>query len=350
MWPQYELSHNNIHWDKSTPQGKFLKLIMERIGSVPNVWFCDTMDMPYLHHLKQYFSGTLILYCWWDPARDILARHLDEMDLNVILITPDKEYAGKHPKQTVIQWQKQYGLHMDLIKPCRPAKFTTGRKFLCMMRNHKSERIQFLQKLYKCNMLDNLISYLGQINTDDNGRTSRDIDSILAPQYFVDSEFTHNLEGDFAEWCRDNLPLELPNDTTQDATRNTDFYSVGNIEWYDSTDYSVVLETYWAKTNFLTEKSFKPIIAQHPFINLGNRTTALLQELGFDVFDDIVNTAYDSMSTQDKIENFTCVDFDIDPRRLANNLYNLCELRQVALQEQISLVDRLEDSLTNFRA
>jgi len=306
------------------------------------------MNMPHIHNLKKYYTGTLILYCWWDPARDLLTKHLDDMDLNVIIITPDVEYAGLHPKQTVIGWKYQYGLHMDLIKPSRPSKFTSGNKFLCMMRNHKSERIQFLQKLWQQDMLNNHISYLGQVNTDDNGRANRTIEDILQPRRFIDSEFTHNLDNNFVEWCIQNLPLELPADLTQQETRNTDFYTVGNIDWYDQTDYSIVLETYWAKTQFLTEKSFKPIIAQHPFINLGNRTTALLKDLGFDVFDDMLNTEYDSMTTQEKINSIDLnIHFDVDPKRLAKNLLALCNLRQQAIDEQIRLVDHLEYSLAN---
>ena len=348
MSPKFSLSPSNEHYNQPTPQGRFLQLILDRVGSIPDVWYCDTMNMPHIHNLKKYYTGTLILYCWWDPARDMLAKHLDDMDLNVILITSDVEYAGVHPKQTVIPWQYQYGLHMDLIKPNRPAKFTRGNRFLCMMRNHKSERIQFLQHLWLNGWLDNHISYLGQINTQDNGREPRAIDSILRPQYFVDSEFTQNLDPKFKLWCQDNLPLELPEDITQIQERNTDFYTVGNIEWYDNTDYSIVLETYWAKTQFLTEKSFKPIIAQHPFINLGNRTTALLKDLGFDVFDDILNTEYDSMTTQEKINNIDLnIHFDVDPKRLAKNLLALCDLRQQAIDEQDRLVDHLEYSLAN---
>jgi len=348
MSPKFSLSPSNEHYNQPTPQGRFLQLILDRVGSIPDVWYCDTMNMPHIHNLKKYYTGTLILYCWWDPARDILTKHLDDMDLNVIIITPDVEYAGVHSKQTVIGWKYQYGLHMDLIKPSRPGKFTSGNKFLCMMRNHKSERIQFLQKLWQQDMLNNHISYLGQVNTEDNGRANRTIEDILQPRRFIDSEFTHNLDNNFVEWCIQNLPLELPADLTQQETRNTDFYTVGNIDWYDQTDYSIVLETYWAKTQFLTEKSFKPIIAQHPFINLGNRTTTLLKDLGFDVFDDILNTEYDSMTTEEKINNIDLnIHFDVDPKRLAKNLLALCDLRQQAIDEQIRLVDHLECSLTN---
>lgn len=345
----YSVSRDNVYYGKRNPQGQFLDLLIDRIGTPPDVYFCDTMDMPHVHHIKQYMRGVLIVYCWWDPANAMFTKHLDDLDIEVILVTPDVNLAGKHPKQHVIKWKYQYGLHLDLIAPSRPAKFTTGKNFLCMMRNHKSERIQFLQHLWQNNWIEgNLISYLGQINTPDNGRADRNIDSILKESYFVDSEFTHTLDADFKTWCIHNLPQNLPNDRSKSDERSTDFYSIGNIEWYDATAYSVVLETYWAKTNFLTEKTFKPIIAQHPFVNLGNYTTKLLKELEFDIFEDVVDTTYDSKATDQKIKAFAPVDFDIDPRRPAKNLLVMNELRLKALQEQNLLIHRLEDSLTNL--
>lgn len=351
MSPQLSLSRSNFHYKHNTPQGKMLRAILKRTGPLKDVWYSDTMNMPSIFHLKKWYTGTVIIYCWWDPARDILTKYLDDCDLNFIIITPDVDYAGTHSKQHVIGWEKQYGLHMDLIAPSRPATHTTGDKFLCMMRNHKSERIQFLQELWQNNLLNDHISYLGQINTEDNGRTRRSIDDILKPQKFIDSQFTHKLSPEFIQWCYKNLPLSIPDDNTQQSERNTDFYTVGNIDWYDNTDYSIVLETYWANTNFLTEKSFKPIIAQHPFINLGNSTTALLKRLGFDVFDDVLDLQYDSMPTEEKIKfvsNMLPVKFDIDPARLKQNLNVLADLRHQAVYEQNLLVDRLEDSLANF--
>ena len=55
----------------------------------------------------------------------------------------------------------------------------------------------------------------------------------------------------------------------------------------------------------------------------------------------------DTLATAEKIAYFKPVNFDIDPQRVANNFSNMCELKQQAMQEQIVLVDRLVDSLTN---
>jgi hypothetical protein len=78
---------------------------------------------------------------------------------------------------------------------------------------------------------------------------------------------------------------------------------------------------------------------------MGNNTAQLLARLGFDIFEDLVN--YTATSTLDRIDQFQSVTFDIDPRRLANNLINMHELRQSAIEEQHHLVARLEDSLAN---
>ena len=66
------------------------------------------------------------------------------------------------------------------------------------------------------------------------------------------------------------------------------------------------------------------------------------------MFDDILNTEYDSMTTEEKINNIDLnIHFDVDPNRLEKNLLALCHLRQQAIDEQTRLVDRLEYSLAN---
>ena len=127
-----------------------------------------------------------------------------------------------------------------------------------MMRNHKPERLHFLQELWNAELLeDNFVSYLGQVNSSVvHGRTPRTIESILKPTYGVDTEYEFIANSKFAEWCEFSLPLEILGDTSKIFENNTDFYTTGNLEWYKHTQYSVVLETYWARTEFLTEKNY----------------------------------------------------------------------------------------------
>lgn len=347
MSMEFSLSPQNSHWNTNTPAGQFLSKIAKRIGlNRPNVWYADTFSLPMLHHLKQYYTGTVILYCWWDPIADVIARHADDMDLDWIIITSDPELAGKHSRIQTIQWCKQYGFHIERTVPTRPAKFTVGDRFFCPMRNHKPERLRWLERLWQEQKLD-YVSYLCQNNSKHTH--GREPNLYWRDSYYnVDTAYEYQPSGEFLQWCEQNLPLELPNDNTQQLENNTDFFTVGNIEWYDNTDYTVVMETYWSKSKFLTEKSFKPILAQHPFVNFGG--TDALKQLGFDVFEDVVDVSFDMHAAGEKIKHFKFPTFDIDPRRLAVNLQCATDLLLDARQEQNLLLDRLEDSLASFRA
>lgn len=70
-----------------------------------------------------------------------------------------------------------------------------------------------------------------------------------------------------------------------------------NPMWYNSTAFSIVAETtVWRdEPLFITEKTFKPIAFQHPFIVFGQ--TGLLtyiRELGFETFENIFDESYDA--------------------------------------------------------
>lgn len=83
--------------------------------------------------------------------------------------------------------------------------------------------------------------------------------------------------------------------------------------WYDSTYFSVAVETYYGHTDtneerigirsdercpaelFITEKTYKPIAHQHPYMVLGMQgTLAHLRSLGFETYDHIFDESYDT--------------------------------------------------------
>jgi hypothetical protein len=78
--------------------------------------------------------------------------------------------------------------------------------------------------------------------------------------------------------------------------------------WYDSTFFSLVLETYREKTQtfdtfdnevadcdlFVSEKSFKPMAFQHPYMICGmSGTVQYLKSLGFESFENLFDETYD---------------------------------------------------------
>jgi hypothetical protein len=68
-----------------------------------------------------------------------------------------------------------------------------------------------------------------------------------------------------------------------------------NPDWYDHTKFSLVVESVEHGAPWVTEKTFKPLAYQHPFVAYG--TAGILshvRELGFETFGHVVDESYDS--------------------------------------------------------
>jgi hypothetical protein len=68
-----------------------------------------------------------------------------------------------------------------------------------------------------------------------------------------------------------------------------------NPDWYDHTKFSLVVESVEHSAPWVTEKTFKPLAYQHPFVAYG--TAGILshvRELGFETFGHVVDESYDS--------------------------------------------------------
>ena len=93
-----------------------------------------------------------------------------------------------------------------------------------------------------------------------------------------------------------------------------------NTDWYDHTCFSLVAEThddyikhlrfgellmeYQGPWPFVTEKTFKPIQYQHPFMVYGQQhTLKFLHDLGFETFENIFDESYDTVYSGHVSEN-----------------------------------------------
>jgi hypothetical protein len=103
----------------------------------------------------------------------------------------------------------------------------------------------------------------------------------------------------------------LPNDFDREQQGYWLYYF--NPEWYNSTCFSVVVESYmrsnmWQQSSAvpnykteISEKSFKPIAYRHPFITFGSvDTLKYLQREGFETFDNLWDESYDSIMDDDQ--------------------------------------------------
>jgi hypothetical protein len=84
----------------------------------------------------------------------------------------------------------------------------------------------------------------------------------------------------------------LPNDTDTSGLNGQRYM---NPAWYNSTCFSIVVEsTVSAREIFITEKTFKPIAFQHPFVVWAQAgVLKRLHDLGFETFENLFDQTYD---------------------------------------------------------
>lgn len=77
------------------------------------------------------------------------------------------------------------------------------------------------------------------------------------------------------------------------GTSNQKFY---NPDWYTNTHFSLVSESLVQGPRFISEKIFKPLAFQHPFVVHGTAgTLRFLRESGFETFDHAIDENYDEI-------------------------------------------------------
>ena len=83
----------------------------------------------------------------------------------------------------------------------------------------------------------------------------------------------------------------LPNDL---AATDPSWQRYFNPAWYDSTCFSFVVESQYTGNEFVTEKSFKPMAFQHPFVIFGKPgAVAALKQRGFETYENLFDEGYD---------------------------------------------------------
>lgn len=97
-------------------------------------------------------------------------------------------------------------------------------------------------------------------------------------------------------WSYVAFGRQLPNDVAWDWSAQRYF----NPEWYDDTYFSIVVETRVERKPkeklLLSEKTFKPIAFQHPFLIWGEaESLTRLKMLGFETFENLFDESYDSV-------------------------------------------------------
>lgn len=76
-----------------------------------------------------------------------------------------------------------------------------------------------------------------------------------------------------------------------------------NPQWYNETCFSLVIESQFYERGFVTEKTFKPIAFQHPFMIMGQPgTLKFLKQQQFETFEELFDESYDNLAHVNRLE------------------------------------------------
>lgn len=127
-----------------------------------------------------------------------------------------------------------------------------------------------------------------------------------------------------------------------------------NPDWYNQTFFSLVAETAVTlpnQTMFVTEKTFKPIAFQHPFMIFGMyKTLSYLQNQGFVTFENLFDESYDlkidSLSRLEKIknnvENLIITPYDkITQEKIQHNHQHFFDINLIKQKIKNEIIDSL---------
>tara|TARA_B100000085_G_C18532387_1_gene508543 strand:- start:335 stop:1540 length:1206 start_codon:yes stop_codon:yes gene_type:complete len=175
------------------------------------------------------------------------------------------------------------------------------KKFTCLIRVDKAWRKIYGSYLYQLDVIkDGYFSYIGyKYKTSHTG-----LDDIDQWENFDDT-----LKQDVLSF---ELKTPIRCDDLSDEDHNN--HKLVNHDYYQNAYFNFVVETHFDDdTIYLTEKTFKPILNLQPFIVIGNPgTLALLKDLGYKTFEDVIKETYDKQTDhRDRMSSLLKISFDL---------------------------------------
>jgi|688.fasta_scaffold35423_5 hypothetical protein len=190
--------------------------------------------------------------------------------------------------------------------------FQKQNKFNYPIRRFRGHRMELLEKLwyYDKNFInENLVSY--DIDVENNKGALR------------------NFTKEFVDFIKESKRKVID---TEDM-ESVQGYRTENKWVYEQSYFSIVAETmFYENYNYVSEKTYKPIAHQHPFILLGRANTLkFLKQLGFKTFSPFIDESYDS---------------EMDDKKRFEMIYNeIIRLNSLSNEECDEILKSLNDIL-----
>ena len=175
------------------------------------------------------------------------------------------------------------------------------KKFTCLIRADKLWRKIYASYLYQLDITSaGFFSYTGyKYETSHKG-----LDNIEQWQEY-DEKLLHDI-------LSFEMKMPFRCDDLSDAEHNN--HKLIASKYFTEAYFNYVVETHFdSDTIFLTEKTFKPILNLQPFIIAGNPgSLALLRELGYKTFGDVIKEDYDNIiDHKDRMSQLLKSSFDL---------------------------------------
>jgi hypothetical protein len=197
------------------------------------------------------------------------------------------------------------------------------KKFLCLNRQERMHRLQVTHHLLKNDIAKHtyLSCPLGAYEHVFNGNNTQQ-----EHRKYLDKGLhgLWKLSDDFVGLLKDNLPIEL--DLNEVTYKSMSRSLPSADEYYKESYFSIITEgDFWDDNRqAFTEKALKCFLYKHPFIVVGLKgTLALLRELGFMTFSQLIDESYDNEKDPTKRLAMAMVEVD------KLNSYNIHELQNM---------------------
>lgn len=218
----------------------------------------------------------------YDGAKTIVVSERNSRDLDIICDTYklDRSYYFFHG-WAALDWYRGYN-HSFLHTPWMDRDLQ--HRIFCpnnIVGGNRKHRLSLISELDKRNLINgNLISF-PDVCPYENQKVELLMDQLGLPS------------------LKTSLPLII--DHNRDHSNNS--HRIDFWEPAQKCFCHVVTETVYGDRLHLTEKIFKPIVLQQPFILVGSRLgLAYLKEYGFRTFDHIWDESYDDLPDQERIQ------------------------------------------------
>jgi predicted MPP superfamily phosphohydrolase len=239
----------------------------------------------------------------WLHEMPVVVEMLSDMcdyysDKHFVIFTSleNLEYYLKNKNVTVIPWggditnqQKEYQTLDPIIKKNLNSKTT----FLSLNRNNRIHRAMLVSLLYGIDLESNgLISWMYKDQVDD----------LIPKDSWVFNDDQQHIKQLFENGFKKVKNSQLSINDNKDIYKTSNNDNVSNFKnvlsnYYQNTFVEIVSETtYTEKAYLLTEKTLNSIYGCcFPIMISGQGSVAFLREMGFDVFDDVINHNYDTI-------------------------------------------------------